>query len=127
MSPYFRPAPNTWWLKRRPYFLFMVREFSSVFVAGYCVFLIVLISKLSKGQSDYTHMVESLSSPTSIGVHLLALVFVLYHSITWFNLTPKILVLYRREERIPSGIIAGIIYLVWIFMSVTVAWLVLGL
>lgn len=126
MSPYYRPVPNTWWLKRKPYFLFMIRELSSVFVAGYCVFLIVLISKLGQGQADYTNMIESLTSSASIGLHLLALAFVLYHSITWFNLTPKILVLYRNEERIPQGLVAGTFYAGWVVVSVIVAWLVLG-
>ena len=32
-----------------------------------------------------------LKSPASIVFHLLALAFAIYHSVTWFNLTPKAL------------------------------------
>ena len=126
MSPYHRPVPNTWWLKRKPYFLFMIREMTSVFVAGYCIFLLVLIYKLGQGPEAYGNLIAALKSPSSIALHLISLVFVLYHTITWFNLTPKILVLYRGEERIPQGLVAGTFYIGCVVVSVIVAWLVLG-
>jgi len=110
MSTYLRPVPNTWWLKRKPYILFMIRELTSVFVAGYCIFLLV----------------AALKSPSSVALHLITLAFVLYHTITWFNLTPKILVLYRGEDRVPQGLVAGTFYAGWVVVSVIVAWLVLG-
>ena len=126
MSPYHRPVPNTWWLKRKPYFLFMIREMTSVFVAGYCIFLLVLIYKLGQGPEAYGNLIAALKSPSSIALHLISLAFVLYHTITWFNLTPKILVLYRGEERIPQGLVAGTFYIGCVVVSVIVAWLVLG-
>ena len=126
MSTYLRPVPNTWWLKRKPYILFMIRELTSVFVAGYCIFLLVLVYKLAQGADTYGNLMVALKSPTSVTLHLITLAFVLYHTITWFNLTPKILVLYRGEERIPQELVAGTFYAVWVVVSVIVAWLVLG-
>ena len=126
MSTYNRPVSNTWWLKRRPYILFMIRELTSVFVAGYCIFLLVLIYKLTQGTNAYGNFLTALQSPISVALHLITLVFVLYHTITWFNLTPKILVLYRGEERIPQGLVAGTFYAGWVVVSAIVAWLVLG-
>ncbi|MFQ6674864.1 MAG: fumarate reductase subunit C [Fidelibacterota bacterium] len=125
MSPYHRPFPNTWWLKRRPYFLFMVRELTSVFVAGYCVFLLVMISRFAQGAVIYPDVVELLKSPLSVIFHALALPLVLYHTITWFNLTPKILVLRIGEERIPPALIAGGFYAGWIVLSFAIGWMVL--
>ena len=126
MSTYHRPVSNTWWLKRKTYILFMIRELTSVFVAGYCIFLLVLVYKLTQGTDAYGDFMAALKSPISVALHLITLIFVLYHTITWFNLTPKILVLYRGEERIPQGLVAGMFYIGWVVVSVIVAWLVLG-
>ena len=126
MSVYHRPVSNTWWLKRKPYILFMIRELTSVFVAGYCIFLLVLVYKLTQGANAYGNLMAALKSPSSVALHLISLVFVLYHTITWFNLTPKILVLYRGEERIHQRLVAGTFYAVWVVISFIVVWLVLG-
>jgi len=126
MSQYQKPFPNTWWLKRMPYFLFIIRELTSVFVAGYCLFLLVLIYKLGQGSEAYGALIISLTSSTSIFLHVIALVFVLYHAITWFNLTPKILVIYKGQERIPQWLVAGSVYVGWIVVSAVIVWMVVG-
>ncbi|HIO72439.1 MAG TPA: fumarate reductase subunit C, partial [Flavobacteriales bacterium] len=110
----------------KPYILFMIRELTSVFVAGYCIFLLVLVCKLTQGAEAYDNLMAVLKSPSSVALHLITLTFVLYHTITWFNLTPKILVLYRGEERIPEGLVAGVFYAGWVVVSIIVVWLVLG-
>ncbi|MGH9783716.1 MAG: fumarate reductase subunit C, partial [Terriglobia bacterium] len=43
MKPYVRPISAGWWLKRSSYLLFMLRELSSVFVAGYVVLFLLMI------------------------------------------------------------------------------------
>jgi len=126
MSTYHKPFPNTWWLKRKPYVLFMIRELTSIFVAGYCIFLLVFVYKLTQGADVYGNFIDALKSPSSVALHFIALAFVLYHTITWFNLTPKILVLYKGEERISQGLVAGTFYAGWIVVSVIVALFVLG-
>ena len=127
MSPYYRPITNTWWLKRKPYILFMIREITSIFVAGYCVFLLLLIFKLGQGAIPYETFIANLKSPLSIGLHLVSLAFVLYHTITWFNLTPKILVLYKGEDRVSQSLIASVFYSGWVIVSVIITWLLLGI
>ena len=127
MSTYLKPISNLWWIKRKPYILFMIRELTSVFVAGYCIFLLVLIFKLGEGPPAYTNFISTLQSPTSIALHSISLIFVLYHTITWFNLTPKILVLYRGENRVSQRLVAGIFYVGWIIISIIIIKLILGL
>ena len=126
MTPYHRPKTNMWWIKRKPYILFMIREITSIFVAGYCIFLLILIFKLGQGPSVYGNFIANLQSPLSIGLHLISLSFVLYHTITWFNLTPKILVLYRGEDRVSQSLVASVFYIGWLIVSVIIIWLVLG-
>ncbi len=131
MRPYHRPVPNTWWLKRRPYVLFMIREVTSVFVAGYCVFLLVFIYRLGQGPDAYAGMLQALHSPVSIGLHLIALAFAAYHSFTWLKLAPQILtphflVLLVGDRDRARAIIAANNYVAWAVVSVVVAWVVLG-
>ena len=105
----------------------MIRELTSVFVAGYSIFLLILVYKLTQGAEAYGNLIAALKSPSSIVLHFTAFVFVLYHTITWFNLTPKILVIYRGEERIPQGLVAGTFYAGWVMVSIFLAWLILGM
>ncbi|MDA2919879.1 fumarate reductase subunit C [Desulfobacterota bacterium AH_259_B03_O07] len=125
MKPYVREYPNTWWLSRRPYFLFMVREFTAVFVAAYCVFLIYFVYKLSQGPDAYYGVIELLRSPLSIILHIIAFIFAIYHSITWFNLTPKIFILRFGEEQVPPFLISGANFIAWVVVSAIVAWIIL--
>ena len=108
----FRRSPSTtWWLAKKSYTLFMLREFTAVFVAGYAIFLMVLVYQASQGQDAFRAFVEGLKSPVSIVLHLLALAMALYHTVTWFSVTPKVMAFWRGEERIPaSAIIASIPY-----------------
>ncbi len=125
MKPYVREYPNTWWWSRRPYFLFMLREFTAVFVAAYCVFLIYFVYKLSQGPDAYYGVIGLLSSPLSIILHIVAFLFAIYHSVTWFNLTPKILILRFGEEQVPPFLISGANFIAWVVVSAIVAWIIL--
>ena len=123
---YIRKVPNTWWLQRKPYFLFIVRELTSVAVAGYCGFLLYLMYALSKGPVAYSDAIGLITHPASYTLHMIGLLLVLYHTITWFNVTPKVLVFHLGEEKVPAVIIAGAHYAGWLATSALVAWLLLG-
>ena len=117
---YIRPMPATWWLARKTYFLFMVRELTCVFVGGYALFLLMLAMQ----RDDPQAFVALLDSPLLIALQIIALPMVLYHSITWFNLTPKAIVLWWGEERVSPILIAGANYVAWIIASVAALWIV---
>jgi fumarate reductase subunit C len=50
---------------------------------------------------------------------------VLFHTITWISLTPKVLVLWRGDERVDPTLIAASNYLAWLVVSGVVAWVAL--
>ena len=118
--------PATWWLHNYHLTLFMIRELTSVFVAGYAIFLMVLLYRFHQGREAFHGLFEALARPESIILHLLALVFVLYHSVTWLNLTPKVVVLWRGEEKVSPQLIAGAHYVLWVVLSVLIAWIAFG-
>lgn len=65
---YVRPVSATWWLKRRTYFLFMLRELTCVFVGGYALLLLLL----AKHRDDPQAFAGLLDSPLLIALQLIA-------------------------------------------------------
>jgi fumarate reductase subunit C len=125
-EPYRRPMSPTWWLNKRNYLLFMLRELTSVFIAAFLIVYLVQLARLAQGAEAYTAFLQRLASPGWIVFHLLALIAVLYHSITSFNLTPAIVVVQRGEERVPPAFVAGSGYVAWLVISLVIVWIVLG-
>jgi fumarate reductase subunit C len=115
----------TWWMQRWPYFIFMLRELSSVFIAAYLLLLLVMIHRVSQGPEAYISFLRSLRSPAAIFFHIVALAFALLHTITWFNLTPQAVAVRVGEERVRPILIIAPNYVAWVIASAIVAWFVL--
>ena len=125
-EPYRRPiSSTTWWLSKRNYVLFMLRELTSVLIAAFLVVYLIQLAQLAQGAEAYTAFLDRLASPGWIVFHLLVLIAALYHTITFFNLTPKIIVVRRGEESVPPVLIAGSHYAAWLVTSVVIMWIVL--
>ncbi len=121
---YHRPVQKAWWLKRKPYVLFIIRELTSLFVGLYCLLLLVTLYKLSQGEEAYNGMLSFLGSGPVIALHVFVLIFAVYHSITWFNLTPKAIVIPIGEKRLPDIFIAGANYVAWAILSGMLYWFI---
>ncbi len=115
-----------WWLRRRSYLVFILRELSSVFVAWYVVYLLMLIHAVGQGNEEYQRFLHRAANPWIVLVNVVALIFVMFHAITWFNLAPKAMVVRLRGKRVPPAWIAATNYLAWTVVSAFVAWRVLG-
>lgn len=124
---WFRPRVSTyWWLKRWSYLAFILRELSSVFVAWFVVYLLLLVRAVSTGASSYREFLAWSARPVILLVNIVGLGFVIFHAITWFNLAPQALVVHMRGKRVPGALIAASNYLAWAVASALVAWLALG-
>ena len=122
----FRARVSTyWWLDRWPYLRFILRELSSVFVAWFVVITLLEIRALQRGAAAYEEFQQWLRSPILVVANVITLLFVIFHAATWFNLTPKAMPLRLGGKRVPSLFIVAPSYLVWLAISVTVAWIVL--
>ena len=120
-GPLPRSHSNAWWLKRRTYFVFMMREWSALFVAVYAALLLVLMSKVQDGRAPFDDYVDFLQSPLMVAFHVVALLFALLHTVTWFAAVPKGLPLRRGEDLVPPVLMIGGNYVVWAGVSVVVA------
>lgn len=118
-KPYVREMPKMAWVLRHPrYARYMAREFSCLFIGAYTLLLVVGLKRLSEGPAAYEAFLEALRSPLSVAFHVAALAFAAYHSITWFNLTPKALPLQMGERFVPDRAIAGAHFAAWAVVSV---------
>ena len=109
---YPRQRSNTWYLKRSPYRIFILREFSAVFVAAYTVLLIVLVMKVHNGPKSFKDFSDTLQSPWLLAFNTVALLFALLHTFTWFLAVPSAVQLTRGEEKVPPWALIGAAYAV---------------
>lgn len=112
-----------WWLKNRAYSKFVLRELTSVFVAFFAMLLLWQLRALAQGPDAYAQFLARLKAPLFLTVNTVAFLFVLFHTITWFNLTPTAMVVRVRGKRVPDKIVAGSNYVVWVLVSAVVAWI----
>jgi fumarate reductase subunit C len=121
-----RPMPATWWLHNRHLVMFMIRELSSVFVAAFAIFLLVLLYQANRGPDQFRDFYSSvLQSWWLKAFGWISLAFVAFHSITSFNAAPTIMAPRWGEERIHPLIIIGANYGLWLIVSLLILIVVL--
>src|SRR3712207_4974886 len=109
-----QPVPRLWWLRRRTYTLFLLRELSSVFVAWIVLYLLLLVHAVARGPAAYDRFLDWSASWRVVALNVIALAFVVYHAVTFVNLTPQAMVVRLRGRRVPLRLLAGSIDLVWL-------------
>ncbi len=125
MSTYQRPLALFWWLERRSYLLFVLRELSSVFVAWFVVYLLLLVNAVSDGAASYQSFLDWSGRWWVVAINVIAMLFILLHVITWFALAPRAMVITVRGRHLPPTQVVAAHYLAWLVLSAIVAWLVL--
>jgi fumarate reductase subunit C len=149
-TTYRQPVSRLWWAKKRTYFLFLMRELSCVFVAWSAVFLMMLVYAIGRGEASYQRFLAWASSPVVIVVNVVALAFLVLHTVTWFALTPQAMVVraggrrvvatrmvrvagrimpaatvVRVGGRVPAAVVVASLYVGLAVVSAFIAWLVL--
>jgi fumarate reductase subunit C len=124
--PYRAHVPILWWVRRRSYMVFVVRELSSIFVAWFVVFLLLLVVAIARGEDAYRLFLQWSANPVVIAVNVVAFLFVVFHAVTWFNLAPRAMILKLRGRRVPPPLVAIVHFGAWAVVSIVVAWVVLG-
>ena len=122
-KPYVREMTSEWIFRHPRYLRYMLREFSCLFIGGWTLMLVWGLKQLAEGPDAWRAFLECLTSPASIVFHILALAFAIYHSITWFNLTPKALPLQLGEAFVPDAAISGAHFAAWGALSLGVLYL----
>jgi len=121
--PHAREMTSEWIFRHPRYLRYMAREFSCLFIGTYTLLMVWGLRELSNGPAAWQAFLECLRTPASVTFHVLALGFASYHSITWFNLTPKALPVQVGEDFVPDRVISGAHYAAWALLSVAILFL----
>ncbi len=115
-----------WWIRRWKHFKFILRELTSIAVAYFVILMLLLLGALSEGRAGYEAFLELMQTPVAIVINVIAFLFALYHTITWFNLAPSAMPIRVGGKRLPGWMVALPNYIAWLAVSAVVAWFVLG-
>jgi fumarate reductase subunit C len=119
--PYIRPVRRySWWLSQPRYVRYMLREVSAAFIGAYILMLIVGLLRLSQGPAAYESFLNVVLSSAGAAFSLVTFVFALFHSVTWFSVTPKAIPLRMGGKAVPAAIIIGAHWLVWAVASLLI-------
>lgn len=109
--------PTSWWTRNRHYFNYMLREFSSVPMALWMLWLLVEIQRAGGPASQY----RPHGSPAFIAFSVIVLLFSLYHSVTFLSLAGTILRFKIFDRPVPSRVIVVAMFGTWLVASAVVA------
>jgi fumarate reductase subunit C len=119
-----RPTAG-WWNRNAFYRWYMLREVSCVFVIAYALVLLAGVAALANGKEAYTAWRLWLGSPLALTLHIFTLVFMVYHSWTWFKVMPKTLPFVRLGDKrvsdraiVTSGVVVAVLTTVVLYALV---------
>ena len=95
----------------------MLREVSSVFIAVLVVIYIVGIYRFTQGKDSYESYVGALHTPGLQVLVVVIFVFSLYHSITWFQLAGKVVVVRLGGRTVPPLLVLLANCVAWLGVS----------
>jgi fumarate reductase subunit C len=121
-----QPVSTYWWLQKRSYLVFILREISCLFVAWFVVFLLMLVRAINQGEAAYQGFLAWAAGTDVLLLNLVSFGFIVFHAITFFVAAPQALVVHVGRRRLPSALIGGAHYLALAVVSAVVAWVLLG-
>jgi fumarate reductase subunit C len=123
---WYRPKVSVyWWLGEWHYLKFILRELSSVFVAIFVIETLMLINALRNGRDAYAQFLLTMRNPLLIALNVISLFFLVFHTITWFNLAPSATPVRLGGKRLPDIMISAPAYVAWAVISAIICWAVL--
>jgi fumarate reductase subunit C len=117
-----RKVPRTWWLRTGPFRRFAAREFTSLFAAAASVFLLLFLFALSRGPQEYQGFLRWLELPGVVVLAVITLIALVYHTLTWFRLSTRILVIRMAGHTVPPTLILAVLVAVWLAASALIAY-----
>jgi fumarate reductase subunit C len=119
---YHRALPASWWLTNRHYFLYVVRELTALFIALFLLLYLYGIVQLERGPEAYAAFLRLVRSPGVILFDVVALLLAVYHTVTWFTLTPRLQKLLPAGREAPPGAVLTGSLVAWLILSALIGW-----
>ena len=121
-----RHVSTYWWLEKRSYFTFILREASCIFVAWFVVYLLLLVNAVAQGDTNYRSFLASSARPGVLLLNVVGFLFLVFHAITFFDAAPQAMVVHVGGRRVPGSLVLLGHYAAWAAASVVIAWVLLG-
>ena len=120
-KPYVREVSKTTWFLSHPrYKRYMAREVTCIFIFAYTFLLIWGLGALAGGEAAFSGFVEALRSPLGVVFNLAVLIVTVYHSLSWFVVTPQAMPIQMGEEFVAGNIIVNAHYAAWAVVSLII-------
>jgi fumarate reductase subunit C len=103
VKTYRPPQRGDWWLRRWSYFLYMVREFTVVFMVAWLVWFLFQVAALKRGAYEP----PTVDDYAFIAFSVICLFFTLWHAITFLNLSGLILRVPIGDRFLPAAAVKG--------------------
>ncbi len=115
-----------WWLEKGTYFRFILREMSSVFVAWFVAYLLLLVRAVGQGDAAYQQLLAWSATTPILILNIVSLLFVMFHMVTFFDAAPQAMVVKVGPTPVPGSLVLAGHYAGWVVASAVVCWLLLG-
>jgi fumarate reductase subunit C len=110
------PMGAGWWMRRRHYFLYIVREFTAFPLALWLLWLLYEIWRAGNGPLRY----YPAGSTAFVIFSAICLPFALYHSFTFLSLAGVIIRLKLFDKPVPSRMIVAAMFGLWLVASAVI-------
>jgi len=114
--------PSGWWLRKRHYFLYVVREFTALPMALWLLWLLYDIKKAGSGAGGFYPS----RSTAFVVFSVVCLAFATYHSYTFLKLAGVIIHLRVFDKPVPPAVIVFTMFGLWAVASVVVGAVLIG-
>ncbi|GAC1475723.1 MAG: hypothetical protein PVSMB3_15860 [Candidatus Dormibacteraceae bacterium] len=114
--------PSGWWLRKRHYFLYVVREFTALPMAVWLLWLLWEIKSAGAGATAY-------QPPKSLGFVVFSVIcfaFATYHSYTFLKLAGVIMHVKLLDRPVPSRAIVLTMFGLWALASLVIGAVLIG-
>ena len=118
---YVRPMTATWWQKLDFYKAYMVREATSIFAVWFCIVLLYGVLCLASNPAPGLGIIDFigfLRNPIVVFLNIITLIATLYHTATYFVMTPKVMNIIVKNERLPHHLLRNALWAVTAVISV---------
>ena len=115
-----------WWLEKRSYFTFILREMSCVFVAWFVVYLLLLVRAVNQGDAAYQELLAWSATTPILLLNVVSFLSLIFHTVTFFDAAPRAMVVKVGPNPVPASLVLAGHYVGWAAASAVVCWLLLG-
>ncbi len=119
-KPYVREMTASWWKKNPFYKLYIVRESTALFSIWFSLILLygtICLTRSTNFLIGYSEFVSFLQNPLVVILNIVALGAALLNTVTYFNMTPKVMNLIVKGEKLNPKVVTGALWVVTAIVS----------